>query len=407
MPPRSNGLGLINQLLRTQSRTMSSSAASSSKPAMVVLDDYLDIATPHFSHIPSSQLSVTTFKHALPPFNHPSTSDADRQDIIAQLKPYTIISSMRERTSFPGELLRALPNLKLLLATGTQFETFDLAAASEQNVAVAAAPGRGRTDGRLSHIAPRPKLDIKKGGSHPATQHTWALLLALARNVAADDAALKGPEKAWQSGLAMGLTGATLGIVGLGRLGAAVARIAALAFGMRVVAWSENLTQDKADLMAQEVGLPATGGCAVDPEASTFKAVSKEELFSAADVVSLHYVLSERSRGIVGKAELDGMKSSALIVNTSRGPLIDQGALYNALQAGKIRGAALDVFDLEPLPADSPWRSTEWGTDGRGRLLITPHMGYVEGGIMHTWYEETAENVERWLRDEELLHRLN
>ncbi|KAF3018416.1 hypothetical protein E8E14_003354 [Neopestalotiopsis sp. 37M] len=383
------------------------SSASSSVPAMVVLDDYLDIATPHFSHIPSSQLSLTTFKHALPPFSHPSTSDAERESIIAQLKPYTVISSMRERTSFPGDLLRSLPNLKLLLATGTQFETFDLSTASSQGITVAAAPGRGRTDGRASHIPPRPKLDIKQGGSHPATVHTWAMLLALARNVAADDAAMKGSGKAWQTGLATGLTGATLGVVGLGRLGAAVARIATLAFGMRVVCWSENLTQEKADRMAREVGLPAAGGCAVDPAASTFKAVSKAELFETADVVSLHYVLSERSRGIVGQSELESMKSSALIVNTSRGPLIDQDALYNVLSQGKIRGAALDVFDLEPLPADSPWRSTEWGTGGRGRLLITPHMGYVEEGIMHTWYEETAENVERWLRGEEVLHRLN
>ncbi|KAI0121372.1 D-isomer specific 2-hydroxyacid dehydrogenase [Xylariales sp. AK1849] len=374
---------------------------------MAILDDYLDIAAPHFSQVSASQLSITTFKDACPAFDHPKTSDDERESIIARLKPFTIISSMRERTPFPAELLRSLPNLKLLLATGTQFETFDLRAASSLGIAVAAAPGRGRTDGRASHVPPRPKLDIRKGGGHPTTQHAWALILALARNVAADDAAMKGPDNAWQSKLASGLTGATLGIVGLGRLGAGVARIGSLAFGMRVVAWSEHLTQEKADQKAEEMGLPAVGGFAADPDARTFKAVSKEELFGCADVVSLHYVLSERSRGIVGVGEMTRMKDSAFLVNTSRGPLIDQKALYDVLKRGGIRGAALDVFDTEPLPTDSPWRSEEWGREGKSSLLITPHMGYVEEGIMHTWYEETAENVERWLKGEDLLHRLN
>ncbi|OTA99147.1 hypothetical protein M426DRAFT_27776 [Hypoxylon sp. CI-4A] len=378
-----------------------------SRPSMVILDDYLNIAKPHFGHIPASELSMTAFHDSLPAFNHPRTSAPSRRAIIERLKPHTIISSMRERTPFPGELLRELPNLKLLLATGTQFETFDLAAASELGISVAAAPGRGRTDGKVSSRPVRPKLDIKKGGSHPTTQHAWALILALARNVPTDDAVMKGPTKGWQSQLAIGLTGATLGVVGLGRLGAAVARIGSLAWGMRVVCWSENLTQEKANRKAEEMGLPAYGGNALDPGAPTFTAVSKDELFSTADVVSLHYVLSERSRGIVGAEELARMKQSALLVNTSRGPLIDDTALYNALEKGSIRGAALDVFDVEPLPADSPWRSTIWGTQGRSNLIITPHMGYVEDGIMHTWYEETAENVERWLRGEALLHRLN
>ncbi|KAK7745182.1 hypothetical protein SLS62_009895 [Diatrype stigma] len=387
-------------------------------PRMAILDDYLNIAPPHFAHIKPSELSITTFNDALPAFYHPATSESDRRALIERLQPYTIISSMRERTAFPGALLRALPNLRLLLATGTQFETFDLAAAAELGIRVAAAPGRGRTDGgrlgvRGRTARPQQKLDIKKGGSHPTTQHAWALILALARNVAADDAALKSAAAAgsgggakWQTRLATGLTGATLGVVGLGRLGAAVARIGSLAWGMRVVCWSENLTQERADQKAEEVGLSAFGGGSAGA-APTFEAVSKEELFATADVVTLHYVLSERSRGIVGAAELARMKDSALLVNTSRGPLIDDGALYEALEGGRIRGAALDVFDVEPLPADSPWRSTAWGTGGRSNLIITPHMGYVEEGIMHTWYEETAENVERWLAEKELLHRLN
>ncbi|KAI0122536.1 glycerate dehydrogenase [Daldinia grandis] len=404
------GMSYRNLLIQTRcwgAQMRRVSTQSGPLPSMAILDDYLDIARPHFSHIPKSELSVTSFHDSLPSFNHPRTTASDQQAIVDRLKPYTIISSMRERTPFPGELLKQLPNLKLLLATGTQFETFDLVTATELGISVAAAPGRGRTDGKLTSRPARPKLDIKKGGSHPTTQHAWALILALARNVAADDAAMKGPTKSWQSQLAIGLTGATLGVVGLGRLGAAVARIGSLAWGMRVVCWSENLTQEKANRKAEEMGLPVRGGHALDPEAPTFTAVSKDELFAAADVVSLHYVLSDRSRGIVGKAELARMKESALLVNTSRGPLIDDKALYDALQTGRIRGAGLDTFDTEPLPANSPWRSTEWGTRGRSNLVITPHMGYVEDGIMHTWYEETAENLERWLRGEALLHRLN
>ena len=385
----------------------SRSLATSAKPSMAVLDDFLGIANTHFAEIPSKTLSVTIFNHALPAYGHPGTTQSQRQAVVDCLKPFTIISTMRERTPLPADLLRQLPNLKLLLATGTQFETFDLAAARELGIIVAAAPGKGRTDGKLTgHRPARPKLDIKKGGSHPTTQHAWALILALARNVANDDAVMKDPSrKGWQTQLAQGLTGATLGVVGLGRLGAAVARIGALAWGMKVICWSENLTQEKANQKAEEMGLRVVGG-GPEPAAPTFRAVSKEELFQNADVVSLHYVLSERSRGIVGAKELQLMKDSALLVNTSRGPLIDEAALYDTLKHGKIGGAALDVFDIEPLPAESPWRSREWGHGGRSNLLVTPHMGYVEDGIMHTWYEETAENVERWLEEQEILHRL-
>ena len=371
-------------------------------PSMAILDDYLGIAQPHFSQISSDELSITAFRDALPAYSHTQTNDASKQALVDRLKPYTVLSAMRERTPFPGDLLRQLPNLKLILATGTQFETFDLDTARELGIAVAAAPGRGRTDGRVSNGPQRPKLNIKKGGDHPTTQHTWALILALARNVATDDALMKRDGQAWQSQLAIGLGGATIGVVGLGRLGAGVARIACLAWGMRVLCWSENLTQDKADEKAEEMGLPIINALGEH----TFAAVSKDDLFQAADVVSLHYVLSERSTGIVGKKELSQMKDSALLVNTSRGPLIDADALHDALTRGAIRGAAMDVFDVEPLPADSPWRSTEWGTGGRSNLVITPHMGYVEDGIMNTWYEETAENAERWLQGQELLHRL-
>ncbi|KAK8129325.1 hypothetical protein PG999_001705 [Apiospora kogelbergensis] len=361
-------------------------------PSLAILDDYLHTSAQHFARIPSTQLDITTFHDTIVP-----NSESDFAHLVERLKPFDLISTVRERTSFPGSLLRQLPNLKFLLATGTQFETFDLATAKDLGITVAAAPGLGRTDDILQPRRP----DIKKGGAHPTTQHTWALILALARNIASDDAFLKSGQ-GWQSGLATGLTGLTLGVVGLGRLGAAVARIAHLAWGMKVVCWSENLTQEKADRAARDAGLSLGDG-----DANVFRAVSKDELFRSADVISLHYVLSDRSRGLVAARELELMKNSALLVNTSRGPLIDQQALLDALECGRIRGAALDVYDIEPLPVTSPWRRLDyWGRDGRSMLVTTPHMGYVDEGLMNAWYAETAENVERWLSGRDILHRL-
>lgn len=277
----------------------------------------------------------------------------------------------------------------------------------ELGIQVFAAPGKGRTDGKGSGNAPR-SLPLKRGGGHPTTQHVWALILALARNVAGDDAVVKGKGEhpGWQSELAIGLPGKTLGLVGFGRIGSHVARVGVLAFGMKIVCWSANLTQEKADELAVEAGLPVTGGGMANDSEKTFKVVSKEEVFSQADVVTVHYVLSERSKGIVGAQELACMKSSGLLVNTSRGPLVDEAALLDALRNGQIRGIALDVFDIEPLPADSPWRSIEREIKGKSRVLLTPHMGYVEEDTMRTWYEETAENVERLVNGQELLHRV-
>ncbi|KAK7210109.1 hypothetical protein V2G26_017287 [Clonostachys chloroleuca] len=158
----------------------------------------------------------------------------------------------------------------------------------------------------------------------------------------------------------------------------------------------------KADNMAESLGLPKED----EFGDRTFRCVDKQELFKTADIVSLHYVLSERSYGIVSGPEFSLMKPESLLVNTSRGPLVDEKAALEAATHGKIRGLALDVFDVEPLPANSLWRSNIWGKEARSRVLLTPHMGYVEEGIMNTWYAETAENVERWLQGKELLHRL-
>jgi lactate dehydrogenase-like 2-hydroxyacid dehydrogenase len=379
--------------------------ASTSPIKFAVLDDYHNLAAQHFAHIDRSKADVTVYNDTLPPFSHPETSDADRDALVERLKPFSVLSTMRERTAFTGELLRQLPNLKIILATGGKFETWDLKAIKERGIKVCAASGNGRSDGKGSGQHPR-SLPLKKGGGHPTSQHVWALILALARNVAADDAVVKGKgvKTGWQTELAIGLPGKTLGLVGLGRIGSHVARVGVLAFGMKIICWSANLTQEKADELAEEAGLPIMGGGMAADHEKTFRVVSKEELFRTADVVSVHYVLSERSKGIVSAKELDWMKPTGLLVNTSRGPLIDESALLNILRQGRIRGAALDVFDIEPLPADSQWRTQDWTAEGMSRVLLTPHMGYVEEGTMQIWYEETSENLERYIEGKELLH---
>ena len=372
---------------------------------LAILDDYHNIALKHFSHFPSCQVQITIFNDTIPSYTHSKTTDAERVALVDRLRPFTLLSTMRERTAFPGELLRQLPNLKVIFATGGKFESWDLTTMKELGITVCTAPGKGRTDGKGSIHSPR-SLPVKQGGGHPTTQHVWALILALARNVAADDAAIKGKggPKRWQTGLAMGLQGKTLGLVGFGRIGSHVARVGVLAFGMKVICWSTNLTQAKADQLAEEAGLPVTGGGMIAGDEKTFRVVNKEYLFKTADVISLHYVLSERSKSIVSVKELDWMKPSGLLINTSRGPLVDEIALLDVLRKGRIRGAALDVFDIEPLSADSPWRNEDWDLEGRSRVLLTPHMGYVEEETLTIWYEETAENFQRLLDGKDLLN---
>jgi len=211
-----------------------------------------------------------------------------------------------------------------------------------------------------------------KKGPDSTTQHTVALILGLARGLAEGDRVVR--EGGWQTGLATGLSGKVFATVGLGRLGVAVARIMSLGFGMDVLCWSENLTQERADEQARSAGLPVEN----EDGEKTFKVVSKEELFTQADVLSVHYVLSDRSRGLIGKQDLGRMKGSALFVNTSRGPIVDDDALFECLKEGGIRGAALDVFEVEPLPGGDRWRTEEFG----GRVLLSPHMGYVEEETM-------------------------
>jgi phosphoglycerate dehydrogenase-like enzyme len=221
---------------------------------------------------------------------------------------------------------------------------------------------------------------------------TWALILGLVKDIAPGDTRIKSSPSGWQAGLSSKLAGRTLALLGLGNLGTQAAVTGILGFGMNVIAWSTSLTQEKADEAAKSRGLPA----------GSFKVVtSKKELFEQADILSVHYVLSERSKGIVTEAELSVMKKSAFLVNTSRGPLIEESALVKVLEAGAVRGAGLDVFDIEPLPKDSPWRKADyWGTEGRGAVLLSPHMGYVEEGVMNGMYKSNAESLRQWLAGE-------
>ena len=234
-------------------------------------------------------------------------------------------------------------------------------------------------------------------GLATTTQHTWSLILALVANIPRDNALL--PSGSWlhASPLNTYLPGLTLGLLGLGKLGAGTARIGSLAFGMKVIAWSPNLTQARADEAATAAGLPA----------GSFKAVTKAELFEQSDVLSVHIVLGEQTRGIVGPDELAKLKPAAFLVNTSRGPLIDEDALLDMLDKGRIRGYAGDVFDVEPLPLDSRWRTTKWGGEnGRSEVVLTPHSGYAYEGQMGTMWEKTRENLGRLARGEELEWKL-
>jgi lactate dehydrogenase-like 2-hydroxyacid dehydrogenase len=297
---------------------------------------------------------------------------------------------MRERTPFPADLLKQLPNLKLMLTTGLRNASIDMAAAKSLGIHVTGAVGKGRSP---------PAPAAKKRGPDSTTQHSVALILGIARGLASDDTEVKSG--GWETGLATGLSGKTFSTLGLGRLGGNVAKIMYQSFGMRILAWSSSLTQDAADEKARSLGLPVE-----EDGEKVFRVVSKETLFKEADVLSVHYVLSDRSRGIVGADDLALLKPSALFVNTSRGPLVDEDALIDVLEKGKIRGAAVDVFEIEPLPKESRWRTTGWGKEGRSKVLLSPHMGYVEEEVMGMWYEEQVEIVERWYKGEELLNVL-
>jgi phosphoglycerate dehydrogenase-like enzyme len=253
---------------------------------------------------------------------------------------------MRERTPLSRAILERLPRLKLICSTGKRNASIDAAAAAERGIHVA----------HTSYI------------STPTVEHAWTLILAGARHIVAENASLRAG--GWQTRIGDDMAERTLGIIGLGSVGSLVAKVG-LAFGMKVVAWSQNLTAAAAE---------ATGA----------RLVSKDELLRQADVVSIHLVLSPRTKGLIGAAELALMKSSARLVNTSRGPIVDEAALIDALQGRRIAGAAVDVFDTEPLPPDHPYRSLD-------NLLATPHIGYVSRALYQRFYGDTVTNILGWL----------
>lgn len=339
---------------------------------VAILDDYASTSKPIFEKLiqtnPNLNLQIDSFPDTLAT-RTPTGLDA----AVTRLQPYTIISTMRERTPFPAELLSQLPNLKLLLTTGSRNASIDVPECEKRGIILAGTVARPGAN----YVA----------GYDSTNEQNWALILGVVKQIAEYDFRVKSG--GWQNGLNTTLAGKTLGLLGLGRLGAQCAVTGKLGFGMQVLAWSTNLTQEAADKAAEARGLPA----------GSFKvAGSKKELFREADVLSVHYVLSDRSRGIVGSEELGWMKQSAVLINTSRGPLVEEAALVKALRAGEIRGVGLDVFDVEPLPRDSVWRSQEWGE----KVLLSPHMGYVVDGTMRNWYEQTAENIRNWVLGEEV-----
>jgi phosphoglycerate dehydrogenase-like enzyme len=364
---------------------------------VAVLDDYHDLAVKHFSKLDSSKFDIKYFPTTLRPYNHEDTPQAEKDELVARLEPFEVIgklssiisllrayiftdasslATMRERTPFPSALIERLPRLKLLLSCGRHNKAIDMEACRARLI-----PVTGSGDG----IA-----------VHSTLEHIVTLILASCHDIAQNDAAVKAGN--WQTSLVTAVTGKTLGLIGLGRLGSSVARIMSSAFGMRIIAWSANLTQDVADAQARSQGLAVEG-----PDSQkTFKSVGRDELFSSSDVVSVHLLLSDRTQGLITSGDLSKMKPSSFFVNTSRGPLVVENDLLDVLRAGKIRGAALDVFNLEPLPADSEWRNSDWGTNCKSRVLVTPHIAYVEESVMNGFYKEQVEELERWSKGETL-----
>jgi phosphoglycerate dehydrogenase-like enzyme len=304
-----------------------------------VLDDFQQVATEVADwSVVADDVEVVAFDRHID----------DEDDLVAALADFDIVVTLRERVPFPASLIARLPRLKLIVASGMRNSVIDYAAAEAHGVTVC---------GTAS-------------SSTPPVELTWALLLGLARGVVEESNALRsgGP---WQSTVGADLHGRRLGLLGLGKIGGRVAQVG-LAFGMHVSAWSQNLTRERAD----EVGVGLAG--------------SKEELLANSDFVSVHLALGDRTRGLLGPAELALLKPTAYLINTSRAAIVDQDALLDALRAGRIAGAAVDVFDVEPLPAGHPMRSAS-------RLLATPHLGYVSRANYATYYGQAVEDIRAYL----------
>ena len=302
---------------------------------IAVLDDYQDVAR---SMADWSGIGDVEFFHAH--FPRP-------EELIERLKEFEVVVAMRERTPFPRALLERLPKLRLLVSTGMRNRSIDVAAAKARGVAVCGTPGLNTTTAEL----------------------TWGLILALARQIPREDRELRTGR--WQTTVGLSLTGKTLGILGLGSIGQQVARIGA-AFGMKLIAWSQNLDAERA-------------------KAAGARRVEKEQLFGESDVLTIHLVLSERTRGLVGARELTLMQRSALLVNTSRGPIVDERSLAEALKRGALAGAGIDVYGEEPMPRDHPLLLAP-------NTVLTPHLGYVTRESYRVYYEGAVEAIRAWQR---------
>lgn len=309
---------------------------------VAILDDYQKAA------LKTGDWSILNDKMELTVF-HDHIFDTDL--IIERLKPFDVICVMRERTPLTKEIFAGLPKLKLVVSTGMRNASIDLAAAAENGVEIA-------HTGYVSSGAP---------------EFTWALLMAMVKQIPQENRSLRAG--GWQIGVGGDLKGKTLGIIGLGKIGKKIAAIAKV-FDMEVMAWSTNLTEE----MATDAGA---------------KLVSKEELFKKADFISVHLVLSERSKGIIKGNDLALMKPTAYLINTSRGPLVDEAALINMLQSGKIAGAALDVFDQEPLAENHPFRTLH-------NVLATPHIGFVTEETYKLFFEDTIKILDAYCQNLEL-----
>jgi phosphoglycerate dehydrogenase-like enzyme len=306
---------------------------------VAILDDYQNVA------LKMADWSAVQAKAEIKVF-HDHLADPDA--VVERLRPFDVICVMRERTPLRRDVIERLPQLKMIASTGPRNASIDTAAASERGITVTATGYRAT----------------------PTIELTWALILASMRDLVDESVSVRAG--GWQMAIGQELNGKILGVLGLGNIGGQVARIG-LAFGMKVIAWSQNLTAEAARAVGASL-------------------VAKDELFRQADVLTIHLVLSQRSRGLVGAAELELMKPTARLVNTSRGPIVDEAALIKVLQSRRIAGAALDVFDQEPLPAQHPLRQLK-------NVLATPHIGYVAEGLYRTFYGDAAASIAAWLED--------
>jgi phosphoglycerate dehydrogenase-like enzyme len=307
------------------------------KYKIAVLDDYQNAALKSADwSVIRDRADITVFQDHL----------NDTVAVIERLLPFDIVCVMRERTPLPRNIVERLPNLKFIASTGPVNASIDVVAAADRGIVV-------------SHTGYR---------SNPAIDLTWALILASARNIVAESNSVRSG--GWQRTVGTELRGKTLGVLGLGRVGSEVARIGR-AFGMDLIAWSQNMTPEAA-------------------HAAGAVLVSKDELFEQADILTIHLVLSDRTRSLVGAAELAKMKPTARLINAARGPIVDEQALISAVRNKQIAGAAIDVFDIEPLPASHPFRALD-------NVLATPHIGYVSQGLYRTFYGDSVSNIRKWL----------